>query len=65
MKQWQNPDNTVSLPSLVAEVIYTAVTDETSQLRYRAGEDAKFLLDNRKNMSDAEFFDWMNSLLGK
>ncbi len=61
MKQWQNPNNTVSPPSLVAEVIYTAVTDGTYQLRYRAGEDANFLLDNRKKMTDAEFFEMMSN----
>ena len=61
MKQWQNPNNTVSQPSLVAEVIYTAVTDGTDQLRYRAGDDANFLLDSRKKMSDEEFFEMMNS----
>lgn len=48
MKQWQNPDNTVSLPGLVAEVIFNAVTDGTHQLRYRAGDDAHFILDSRK-----------------
>lgn len=65
MKQWQNPNNTVSPPSLVAEVIYKAVTDGTSQLRYRAGDDANFLLDSRKRMSDSAFFEMMNSQLGK
>lgn len=60
-KQWQNPNNTVSPSSLVAEVIYEAVTDGTSQLRYRAGEDANFLLDNRKKMTDEEFFEMMNN----
>lgn len=60
MKQWQNPNNTVSQASLVAEVIYTAVTDGTDQLRYRAGADANYLLDSRKKMSDAEFFEMMN-----
>ncbi|NRA93118.1 MAG: SDR family oxidoreductase [Psychroserpens sp.] len=60
MRQWQNPNNTVSQPSLVAEVIYTAVTDGTDQLRYRAGDDADYLLDNRKKMSDSEFFELMN-----
>lgn len=65
MKQWQNPNNTVSQPSLVAEVIYTAVTDETDQLRYRAGDDANFLIDSRKKMNDAEFFEMMNSQLEK
>jgi NADP-dependent 3-hydroxy acid dehydrogenase YdfG len=65
MKQWQNPNNTVSPPSLVAEVIYTAVTDGTNQLRYRAGEDANFLLDSRKKMSDTAFFQMMNSQMEK
>lgn len=65
MKQWQNPNNTVSPPSLVAEVIFNAVTDGTYQLRYRAGDDAKFLLDCRKKMTDTEFFEMMNEQLGK
>jgi len=65
MKQWQNPNNTVSPPSLVAEVIYNAVTDDTEQLRYRAGNDANFLLDSRKKMTDDEFFEMMNNQLMK
>jgi NAD(P)-dependent dehydrogenase (short-subunit alcohol dehydrogenase family) len=65
MKQWQNPNNVVSPASLVAEVIYHAVTDGTDQLRYRAGDDANFLLDTRKKMTDAEFFEMMNKQLGK
>ena len=65
MKQWQNPNNTVSAPSLVAKVIYEAVTDGTNQLRYRAGDDANFLLDNRKNMNDEAFFAMINSQMGK
>ena len=65
MKQWQNPNNTVSPPSLVAEVIYSAVTDGTNQLRYRAGEDADFLLESRKKMTDENFFEMMNKQLEK
>lgn len=65
MKQWQNPNNTVSPPSLVAEVIFNAVTDGKNQLRYRAGDDANFLLDSRKRMTDKEFFEMMNTQLGK
>lgn len=65
MKQWQNPSNTVSPPSLVAEVIFNAVTDGTNQLRYRAGSDAEFLLETRKKMIDTEFFEMMNKQLGK
>lgn len=65
MKQWQNPNNTVSQPSLVAEIIYKAVTDGTNKLRYRAGEDANFLLDSRKKMTDTEFFQMMNNQFEK
>lgn len=65
MKQWQNPNNTISPPSLVAEVIFNAVTDGTNQLRYRAGDDANFLLDTRKKMTDEEFFEMMNKQLGR
>ena len=65
MKQWQNPDNNSSAASLVADVIYTAVTDDSEQLRYRAGDDANFLLDSRKKMTDDEFFSMMNNQMGK
>ena len=41
--------------SLVAEVIYTAATDGTTQLRYGAGPDADQLLPARKAMDDASF----------
>ena len=41
--------------SLVAEVIYTAATDGTMQLRYGAGPDADQLLPARKTMDDASF----------
>ena len=65
MKQWQNPDNSSSAASLVADVIYTAVSDDSEQLRYRAGDDANFLLDSRKKMTDDEFFSMMNNQMGK
>jgi NADP-dependent 3-hydroxy acid dehydrogenase YdfG len=65
MKQWQNPENTSSPASLVAEVIYIAVTDNSEQLRYRVGDDAKFLLDSRKKMTDNEFFSMMNNQRAK
>ena len=65
MKQWQNPENNSSPASLVAEVIYNAVTDGTDQLRYRAGDDANFLLDSRKTMSDKAFFEMMNNQMRK
>ena len=42
-------------PSMVAEVIHTAVTDGTDQLRYVAGEDAKQWLAQRKEADDSNF----------
>lgn len=65
LKQWQSPEVTSSPASLVADVIYKAVTDNSDQLRYRAGDDANFLLDNRKKMTDKAFFELMNSQLKK
>ena len=65
MKQWQNPNNTVSPPGLVAAVIYEAVTDGRNQLRYRAGDDANFILDSRKKMTDTEFLEMMNTQMRK
>lgn len=50
--------------SLVAEVIYEAATDGTSQIRYIAGEDAKVLLNNRKQLDDAVFIGGIKSQFG-
>jgi NAD(P)-dependent dehydrogenase (short-subunit alcohol dehydrogenase family) len=41
--------------SLVADVIYTAATDGTDQLRYRAGDDAEAFLSSRATSDDAAF----------
>lgn len=48
-------DNAAEAP-VVAEVIYTAATDGTDQLRYTAGEDAKHLAARRDAQDDATFF---------
>ena len=53
-----------SPPELVAEVIWNAVTDGSSTLRYRAGADAVELLDNRKALDDATFIGGMKAQLG-
>ncbi|UTW65718.1 SDR family oxidoreductase [bacterium SCSIO 12643] len=53
----------MSTPELVADVIYSAATDKTNILRYRAGADAEQLLDARKAMSDHEFFGMMKQQL--
>lgn len=44
-----------SKPVVVADVIYTAVTDGTSTLRYTAGDDAAVYMANRKAQDDEEF----------
>lgn len=48
-----------------AEVIYTAATDGTDQLRYTAGEDAKALLAQRSAQDDATFLAGMHAMFGQ
>ncbi|MFT4848787.1 MAG: NADP-dependent 3-hydroxy acid dehydrogenase YdfG [Sediminicola sp.] len=55
LKVWQSGELIPSPPSLVADVIFEATTDERSKLRYRAGADAEYLLDNRKRMDEDAF----------
>ncbi|MDA7963913.1 SDR family oxidoreductase [Ruegeria sp.] len=55
---------TASEPSLVADVIWTAVTDNSPRLRYRAGADAETLLDARKAQDDATFIAGLKQNLG-
>lgn len=47
--------------SVVADVIYEAVTDGTNKLRYRAGADAEELLNDRKILSDEVFIGGLKS----
>ena len=42
-------------PVVVAEVIYSAATDGSEQLRYPAGSDAEPLLKKRHNQDDHTF----------
>lgn len=60
MQAAMNPD-ILSKPELIAEVIYTAATDETDTLCYRAGADAEQLLSARSSMTDEEFFAMMKA----
>ena len=53
-----------SVPMVVAEVIFEAVTDGTDQLRYTAGEDAKEILANRKAADDATFIGGIKAQFG-
>ncbi len=47
--------DTASEASVVADVIWTAVTDGTAKLRYTAGEDAAQFMANRKALDDETF----------
>lgn len=54
----------ISEPEVVAEVIWTAVTDGTGTLRYRAGNDAVALLDHRKAQDDEHFISNLKQQMG-
>ena len=54
----------MSEPEVVAEVIWTAVTDGTNTLRYRAGNDAVALLDHRKAQDDEHFISHLKQQMG-
>jgi NADP-dependent 3-hydroxy acid dehydrogenase YdfG len=53
-----------SEPEVVAEVIYEAATDQTDQLRYTAGPDAKEIVANRKAADDATFLAGIRNQFG-
>jgi NAD(P)-dependent dehydrogenase (short-subunit alcohol dehydrogenase family) len=48
----------------IAEVIYTAATDGSSQLRYEAGADAAPALASRRALNDAQFISGMKARFG-
>ncbi|MEM6991175.1 MAG: SDR family oxidoreductase [Myxococcota bacterium] len=50
--------------SLVAEVIWTAVTDDTKTLRYTAGDDATEYMANRKALDDDTFIGGLKARFG-
>lgn len=50
--------------SVVADVIWEAVTDGTSTLRYTAGEDAKQYIAGRKALSDEDLFGGIKKQFG-
>ena len=53
-----------SPPDVVSNVIWNAVSDDSSRLRYRAGEDANVLLNARKMMDDEAFIGDMKKIMG-
>ncbi|MEH7830485.1 SDR family oxidoreductase [Gemmobacter denitrificans] len=52
-----------SAPEVVADVIWTAVNDTSSRLRFRAGSDAETLLDRRKQEDDESFLGSIKALM--
>jgi NAD(P)-dependent dehydrogenase (short-subunit alcohol dehydrogenase family) len=44
--------------SEIAELIYQAATDGSSQLRYLAGKDARAMAAHRASLSDEQYHDW-------
>ncbi len=50
--------------SLVADVIRQAATDESVTLCCRVGDDANFLLDNRKKMTEGDFINMLKKQYG-
>ena len=54
----------LSPPSLIADVIWTAVTDGSDQLRYEAGPDAVQLMAQRKAADDATFIGGIKAQYG-
>jgi len=63
MKNWA-AGRKPSSPELVAEVMYQAATDGTSQLRYIAGDDAKMVLDTRAKISQEEYYAMIKQRVG-
>jgi NAD(P)-dependent dehydrogenase (short-subunit alcohol dehydrogenase family) len=60
MAIFMSPDRAkdYSEASDIAEVIYTAATDGTNQLRYLAGKDAEAMATERAQISDEEYALW-------
>ena len=55
MKSMASNSTPSSPPELVAEVIYKAATEDSNQMRYRAGADAEQILDARKQLNEDDF----------
>lgn len=53
-----------STADAIAKVVYAAVTDDSDQLRYEAGDDAVQLLAARRAADDATFFAGMKARFG-
>ena len=56
-------ESSSSSPLDVAEVILKAVKSHNPEIRYLVGNDAVSLIENRKNMTDKEFENWIKESL--
>ena len=54
-KAMETMNQSSSPPSLVAETIYAAITDDSTQLRYPVGPDAFAMLEQRNAAGDEAF----------
>ncbi len=61
---FQNNASGYSTAAQIADVIYTAATDGTDQLRYIAGADAQMLYGAWKQMSNEDFFKMVQQRFG-
>ncbi|KUJ62731.1 short-chain dehydrogenase [Flavobacteriaceae bacterium CRH] len=59
LTQWSSLHTNPSTAEQVAEIIYNAATDGTTQLRYVAGEDAAMVIEQRENNTDAAYLKFM------
>ncbi len=53
-----------SSPELVTNVVLEAVTSKNPNLRYLAGKDVEKWMEQKKNMSDEQFFSMIKQSLG-
>jgi NAD(P)-dependent dehydrogenase (short-subunit alcohol dehydrogenase family) len=53
-----------SAPETVAEVVYSAATDESNQLRFAAGADAAHMIETRRASDDASLFAGVKAQFG-
>jgi len=61
LANWHKNDTMQSTSEDIAEVIYTAATDDNNQLRYMAGRDTELYLGIRQSKTDQEYVDYMRN----
>lgn len=62
LDNWNKNDTMSSKTEEIAEVIYTAASDNKDQLRYMAGVDTHLYFGARQNKSDQDYVDYMRKL---